>query len=115
MTPSPHGFTTADGRALIAFLADRIAELPAAPIEPLIAGLNAQLGLYDALLQYRDHEAVDARDAGFIDGVGLAGRHAAVRWSEHPDFQEYWAPPRAPVEELLVYGPQYRATAAEQW
>jgi hypothetical protein len=105
--------TTADGRALIAFLADRIAELPAAPSEPLIAGLNAQLGLYDALLRYRDHGAVDVRDAGFIDGIGLALRHAAVRWSEHPNFQRHWAPPRVPVEDLLVYGARYRATAAE--
>ncbi|MEU7282483.1 hypothetical protein AB0A69_27455 [Streptomyces sp. NPDC045431] len=39
-------------------------------------------------------------------------RHAAVRWHEHPDFQEHWAPPRVPVEELLVYGPRYRDTAA---
>lgn len=112
MPLGPHGLTTADNRALIAFLADRIAELPATPAEPLIAGLNAQLGLYDALLQYRDHGAVDIRDAGFIDGIGLALRHAAVRWNKHPDFLERWAPPRVPIEELLVYGPQYRATAA---
>ncbi|MEU3399452.1 hypothetical protein [Streptomyces filamentosus] len=112
MPLGPHGLTTSDNRALIAFLADRIAELPPAPSEPLVTALNAQLGLFDALLQYRDHGAVDIRDAGFIDGIGLALRHAAVRWDEHPDFLERWAPPRVPVEELLVYGPQYRATAA---
>ncbi|MGA4800496.1 hypothetical protein ACPB9J_06095 [Streptomyces lavendulocolor] len=112
MPLGPHGLATADGRALLAFLADRIAELPTAPVEPLVTGLNAQLGLYDGLLQYRDHAAVDVRDAGFIDGIGLALRHAAVRWHEHPDFQEHWAPPRVPVEELLALGPRYRDTAA---
>lgn len=104
---------TADCRALLAFLADRIAELdPVAPDEPLVAGLNAQLGVYDALLRYRDHGALGVRDAGFIDGIGLALRHAAVRWRDHPGFQEHWAPPLVPVEELLVHGPQYRDEAA---
>ncbi|RST19563.1 hypothetical protein E2C00_00845 [Streptomyces sp. WAC05374] len=112
MALGPHGLTTADGRALIDFLADRIAEVPTAPVEPLVTGLNAQLGLYAALLRYRDHGALDVRDAGFIDGVGLALRQAAVRWSGHPDFQEHWAPPRVPVEELFVHGPRYRDTAA---
>ncbi|MGA5407615.1 hypothetical protein ACPCSC_10175 [Streptomyces lavendulocolor] len=110
MASGPDRLTSADGRALLAFVADRISELPAAPVEPLVSALNAQLGLYDGLLRYRDHESLDVRDAGFIDGIGLTLRHAAVRWSEHPDFQEHWAPPRVPVEGLLVYDPRYRAT-----
>ncbi|MFF2571180.1 hypothetical protein [Streptomyces sp. NPDC058084] len=112
MALGPHGLTTADNRAVLVFLADRIEEMgPAAMADPLVAGLNAQLVVYDGLLEYRDHGAIDSRDAGFIDGVGLALRHTASRWSEHPDFQERWAPPAVPVEQLLMLGDNYRTTA----
>ncbi|MVO85513.1 hypothetical protein GPA10_12310 [Streptomyces sp. p1417] len=102
----------ADCRALLAFLADRIAELPPAQEEPLIAGVNAQLGVYGALLRHLSHGEVGARDAGFLDGIGLALRHVAVRWNGHPDFKEHWSPPRVPVEELLEHGDgaQHRAS-----
>lgn len=113
MALGPHGLPTADCRVLLGFLADRLTAMgPAAMAEPLVAGLNAQLVVYEGLLEYRDHGALDVRDAGFIDGITLALRHTAVRWKDHPDFQERWAPPLVPVEELLEYGPQYKATAA---
>lgn len=115
MALGPHGLTTADCHAVLGFLADRIADMGAAAMaDPLIAGLNAQLIIYEDLLQYRDHGAIDGRDAGFIDGVGLLMRHTAARWREHPDFQERWAPPLVAVEELLEYGPRYKATASPQ-
>ncbi|MCZ0983925.1 hypothetical protein O1L60_44995 [Streptomyces diastatochromogenes] len=112
MALATHALTTADHQALHQFLADRIAEMgPAAMAEPLVAGLNAQLVVHGDLLRYRDHGAIDGRDAGFIDGIGLALRHAAARFASHPAFEPRWAPPRVPVEELLEYGANYRATA----
>ncbi|WP_435245218.1 hypothetical protein [Streptomyces tendae] len=113
MALGPHGLPTADCRALLGFLADRLTDLgPAAMAEPLVAGLNAQLVVYEGLLRYRDHGAIDGRDAGFIDGLSLALRHTAARWKDHPSYQERWAPPLVAVEELLEYGPQYKTTAS---
>ncbi|MDX3165779.1 hypothetical protein PV516_18515 [Streptomyces scabiei] len=104
--------TTKDYEALHQFLADRITDLgPAASTDPFVASVTAQLVVHGDLLRYRDHGAIDGRDAGFIDGIGLALRHVAVRWETHPDFHPHWAPPRVEVEELLVYGDIYRATA----
>ncbi|WP_333745707.1 hypothetical protein [Streptomyces sp. IBSBF 2950] len=105
-------FPTKDYEALHQFLADRIAELgPRGMADPFVAAINAQLIVHGDLLRYREHGAIDSRDAGFIDGIGLALRHAAVRWDTHTDFQPHWAPPRVEVEALLVYGDRYRATA----
>lgn len=53
------------------------------------------------VLGHRDHGALDARDAGFIDGLGLALLHVAARWKEHPAFQAAWAPPRVEARHLL--------------
>ncbi|MEV1040427.1 hypothetical protein AB0J01_27810 [Streptomyces sp. NPDC050204] len=70
----------------LGFLVDRIAEMgPAAMADPLVAGINAQLAVNEGLLQHRDHGAIDGRDAGFIDGFGLAPRHTAARWREYRD------------------------------
>jgi hypothetical protein len=104
--------TTKDYEALHQFLADRIADLDlAASTDPFVAGITAQLVVHGDLLRYRDHGAIDGRDAGFIDGFGLALRHAAARWDTHPGFLAHWAPPRVEVEQLLMFGEQYRATA----
>ncbi|MCF1592392.1 hypothetical protein [Streptomyces muensis] len=109
---TPAKLPTKDYEALHQFLADRIAELgPRAMNDPFVAGVNAQLVIHGDLLKYRDHGAIDVRDAGFIDALGLALRHVANRWDNHPDFQAHWAPPLVEVEQLLEYGDRYRATA----
>jgi hypothetical protein len=98
----PATLTIAQSEALHQFLADRLAELgPGAMGDPLAAGVNAQLIVHGDLLRYRDHGALAGHDAGFIDGFGLALRHIAARWQEHPDYQAAWAPPRLEVHELL--------------
>ncbi|GAA1111055.1 hypothetical protein [Streptomyces javensis] len=109
---TPAKLPTKEYAALHQFLADRIADLgPRAMADPFVAGVNAQLVIHGDLLRYRDHGAIDVRDAGFIDGIGLALRHVAARWDTHPGFQPHWAPPRVEVEQLLEFGDRYRATA----
>jgi hypothetical protein len=98
----PWTLTTAQFVELHQFLADRLADLgPAASADPLVAGANAMLIVHGDLIQHADHGALDSRDAGYIDGFGLALRHLAVRWNAHPAFQSAWAPPRVPVTDLL--------------
>lgn len=98
--------TTAQYEALHQFLADRLAERgPAAMAETLAAGLNAQLVVHGDLLQHRDHGAIDSRDAGLIDGFGLALRYASIRWTGHPAYDAAWTPPRVDVQELFEFGP----------
>ncbi|MFZ3475404.1 hypothetical protein ACODT3_43180 [Streptomyces sp. 4.24] len=98
--------TTKQYEALHQFLADRLADLgPAKMADPLAAGLNTQLIIHGDFLLHRDHGALDARDAGLIDGYGLALRHAATRWSDHPQYDPAWTPPRVDVQELFEYGP----------
>ncbi|MEU7688450.1 hypothetical protein, partial [Streptomyces spectabilis] len=76
---------TAQYEALHHFLADRIADLgPAAANDPFVYGVNAQLVIHSDLLAHRDHRALSARDAAFIDGLGLALQHAAARFKDHP-------------------------------
>ncbi|QEV57936.1 hypothetical protein CP982_03765 [Streptomyces spectabilis] len=93
---------TAQYEALHHFLADRIADLgPAAANDPFVYGVNAQLVIHSDLLAHRDHRALSARDAAFIDGLGLALQHAAARFKDHPAYRPVWAPPRVEARHLL--------------
>ena len=94
--------TTGQYEAIHQFIADRIAEAgPAAMTDPFIAAVNAQLIVHGEVLPYRDNRVLDGRDAGFIDGLGLALLHAAARWKGHPTYQAAWAPPRVEGRHLL--------------
>jgi hypothetical protein len=94
--------TTKQYEAIHQFIADRIAELgPTAMADPFVAGVNAQLIVHGEVLRYRDHGALDGRDAGFIDGLGLALLHVAARWKDHSAYQAAWAPPRVEGRHLL--------------
>lgn len=94
--------TTAQYEALHHFLADRIADVgPAAAGDPFTGGVNAQLIIHSDLLLHRDHSALSARDAAFIDGLGLALQHAAARFHHHPDYRQVWIPPRVEARHLL--------------
>ncbi|WP_030683023.1 hypothetical protein [Streptomyces sp. NRRL B-1347] len=93
---------TAQYEALHHFLADRIADLgPAAANDPFAYAVNAQLVIHSDLLLHRDHPALSPRDAAFIDGLGLALRHAAARFHTHPDYRPVWTPPRVEARHLL--------------
>ncbi|MEU4584460.1 hypothetical protein AB0F92_20555 [Kitasatospora aureofaciens] len=70
--------------------------------DPLMVGLLAQLMAHMELIEYRDR-SLDDRDAGLIDGLGLALRYTATQWRDHPDFRTEWAAPAAQPTELLEY------------
>ncbi|MDX3025415.1 hypothetical protein [Streptomyces acidiscabies] len=94
--------TTGQYEAIHQFIADRIAEVGhAAMTDPFVAAVNAQLIVHAEVLPYRDHGSLDGRDAGFIDGLGLALLHVAARWKNHPTYQATWAPPRVEGRHLL--------------
>jgi len=64
--------------------------------------LRIQAEIHGDLIRYRDH-SLDVQDAGFIDGLGLALRHAAVHWADHPDYLPAWVPPQGDPMNLLEY------------
>lgn len=95
--------TTRQYQAIHSFIADRLHQLGAkAMTDPFAAGANAQLIVHGELLSYRDHDDLNERDAGFIEGFGLAVLHIAARWKDHPGYQPAWAPPRVEGRHLLT-------------
>ena len=107
MITKPWQLTAAQYTQLHDFIADRIHDEQntrgiAISRDPLLNGLNAQLLAHGELIEYRDH-SLDGKDAGLIDGLGLALRYTAVGWREHPDYLPEWAPPGVPPLDLLEY------------
>ncbi|MFD0352921.1 hypothetical protein ACFVHW_04115 [Streptomyces sp. NPDC127110] len=85
------------------FIADRIEETgPRQMTDPFVAAAVAQIIVHGEVLPFRDRPDLQERDAGFIDGIGLALLHVAWRWKDHPAYQAAWAPPRVEGRHLMA-------------